>query len=380
MNNNHKKIPQLRFPKFTSEWVEKRLGEIAERGKEKYNPDKDNVDYKCIELESIEQNTGKLISTFKAKELKSIKNKFHIGEVLFGKLRPYLRKFYFAEFDGVCSSEIWVLKGINVTNRYLYYLIQTENFNYQVNLTTGSKMPRADWNAIYNSKFIIPTSFREQTKIATFLTAVDKRINLLQKKKEKLEAYKKGMMQKLFSQQIRFKQDDGNDFPDWEEKWLGEVAEKKSSNISANSLPANKGDYKIYGATGYLQNIDFYQVKVPYISIVKDGAGVGRTLLCEEKSSVLGTLDIIKPKGNNNLYFVYLIINRIRFEKYITGSTIPHIYFKDYSKEKVKIPCNEEQQKIAGFLSSIDKFIETVEKQIEQSRQWKKGLLQKMFV
>ena len=136
----------------------------------------------------------------------------------------------------------------------------------------------------------------------------------------------------------------------------------------------------MYGATGYLQSVDFYNHEEPYISIVKDGAGVGRTLLCDGYSSVLGTLDVIKPKADANLNFVYYQLNSIRFTKYITGSTIPHIYFKDYSKEKLLIPCSAEQNKIASFLISIDNKIEMTEKQIEGSNQFKKGLLQQMFV
>lgn len=263
---------------------------------------------------------------------------------------------------------------------YFKYFFQTRHAKKEVasfvRKATVANLPGSD---ILRIRLNIPT-LPEQTRIATFLTAVDKRIHLLQKKKAELKQYKKGVMQKLFSQTIRFKNEHGNDFPDWEEKKLGEVCLKQSSNISANTLTENSGNYKIYGATGFLQNVDFYKEEAPYISIVKDGAGVGRTLLCEAKSSVLGTLDIIKPKDNNNLNFIFSLLNRIRFTKYITGSTIPHIYYRDYSKEKVLIPEPAEQLKIANFLSSIDKSIEKLSKQIEDSTLFKKGLLQKMFV
>ena len=187
-------------------------------------------------------------------------------------------------------------------------------------------------------------------------------------------------MQKIFNQEIRFKADDGNEFPDWEEKKLGSVSIRGASNISANQLDDNNGDYKIYGAAGHLKNIDFYTEDEPYIAIVKDGAGVGRTMLLESKTSVLGTLAIIKVKQGNDINFLYWLVQTINFNKYVVGSTIPHIYYRDYQTEKLKIPSLVEQTKIANFLSSIDSKIEQVGKQLDESKQFKKALLQQMFV
>src|SRR5690554_4019024 len=121
------------------------FGKIAERSKLKYNPKSSTENYPCIELEHLSQGSGILIGYVDSSLQKSVKNKFNKGDVLFGKLRPYLKKFLLAPFDGVCSSEIWVLEGKKVSNKYLHYLIQTSKFNYEVNKTSGSKMPRADW-------------------------------------------------------------------------------------------------------------------------------------------------------------------------------------------------------------------------------------------
>src|SRR5690606_16904553 len=231
-------------------------------------------------------------------------------------------------------------------------------------------------------KLVVP-SLPEQQKIADYLSTIDTKINLLEEKKAQLGLYKKAMMQKLFSQEIRFKPSDAEAleaYPEWEEKRLGEISQKSSSNLSANQIEGNRGKYKLYGATGLIQMVDFYQEDKPYISIVKDGAGVGRVLLCDEYSSVLGTLDKISPKENNNLVFIYYLLLNLNFIKYITGSTIPHIYFKDYSKEKLQIPSLQEQQKIADFLSAIDESIEKLNEQITQTQSFKKAMLQQMFV
>jgi type I restriction enzyme S subunit len=189
-------------------------------------------------------------------------------------------------------------------------------------------------------------------------------------------------MQQLFPAEgerepkLRFKAFSG----EWVEKKLGDVAIKKSSNILANTLVNNKGKYSIYGASGYLQNIDFYNEDDPYIAIIKDGSGVGRSFLCVEKSSVIGTLQVIKPLNKDNLAFLYLLINKIDFGKYISGGAIPHIYFKDYSKEIIKIPSPPEQQKIANTLSTLDNLIEAQNQQINHLKQHKKGLMQQLFV
>lgn len=174
---------------------------------------------------------------------------------------------------------------------------------------------------------------------------------------------------------LRFPEFDG----EWVEKKLGEVAVKKSSNIAANKIEENFGKYIIYGASGILKKVDFFEEEHDYISIVKDGAGVGRILYCKGKSSVLGTLDIIKPNKSIDTYFLYCLLNNIDFTKYITGSTIPHIYFKDYKNEECGIPSIPEQTKIANFLSAVDDKITRLKKKKELLVQYKKGVMQKIF-
>ncbi len=220
----------------------------------------------------------------------------------------------------------------------------------------------------------------EQIKIASFLSVVDEKISQFNQKHELLSQYKQGMMQKLFSQQIRFKADDGSEFGEWQENQLLDLSTKKSSKVTAKDIEDNDGDYIVFGASGHFRNINSYTESEPYIAIVKDGAGAGRLFLMPEKSSVLGTLEIVKPNLNIQLNFLFYRMQLIDFSSYIKGSTIPHVYFKDYSQEKIYLPCLEEQTKIANFLSAIDQKIEVVAQQIEQAKTWKKGLLQQMFI
>ncbi|RYE52026.1 MAG: hypothetical protein EOP48_17320 [Sphingobacteriales bacterium] len=150
-----------------------------------------------IELEHIESNTGRLLGQTDSSLTKSIKNSFQKGDVLFGKLRPYLRKYAVAPFDGVCSSEIWVLKGTQLDNGFLYFLIQTDTFIEAANKSSGSKMPRADWSIVASLKFLIPSK-KEQMKIASFLFAIETKVARTQAQLEKIEEWKKGLLQKMF--------------------------------------------------------------------------------------------------------------------------------------------------------------------------------------
>ena len=240
-------------------------------------------------------------------------------------------------------------------------------------------MPRADWSILENGLFSFPNS-EEQQKIASFLSLIDERIQTQNKIINDLKTLKIATAKKIFSGELRFKDDNGNDFSEWEDKKLGDISIKKSSNISANTLEENQGNFKIYGANGLLKEIDFYREEKPYIAIVKDGAGVGRLLLCEGKSSVLGTLDIIKNKEQTDLLFLYYLLETIDFTKFTTGSTIPHIYFKDYSKEIIGLPSFPEQTKIANFLSSIDSKSDIENQLLQKLEAQKKYLLQNIFV
>ena len=355
-------IPQLRFSAFKDEWKIKKVENILTIGSGK--------DYKHLKDGEIPvYGTGGYMT--------SVNEFLYEGEsVCIGRKGTIDNPIFLNEKFWTVDTLFYTHSFKQVLPRFVYSLFQNINW-YKHNEASG--VPSLSKKTIEKININLP-SLPEQQKIASFLTDVDDKITKITKKKELLEQYKKGVMQKIFSQELRFRDEEGKKFPDWKLKKLGQVATKQSSNISANTIEDNVGDYKIYGASGLLKKIDFYKENEPYISIVKDGAGVGRTLLCDAYSSVLGTLDIIKPKKGVNLYFLYCLLNNLNFLKFITGSTIPHIYFKDYSTVKIKIPSLEEQTKIAKFLSDIDLKIEALNTKIENSKTFKKGLLQKMFV
>lgn len=190
---------------FEGEWKHYSFGDIAKIKTKKYDPRTEVVSLPCIELEHLSQDTGRILGAANSLELASIKNRFQIGDVLFGKLRPYLRKFARPDFDGVCSTEIWVLKVTSkIMSEYLYQFIQTNIFVSEANKSAGSKMPRADWGVVSELVLKLP-SLSEQQKIASVLTAADKEIELLQAKLAHLKQEKKALMQQLLTGKRRVK-------------------------------------------------------------------------------------------------------------------------------------------------------------------------------
>lgn len=255
------------------------------------------------------------------------------------------------------------------------YILKHPWVNNEVNkIATGSKVYGISKTNISKLKVILPP-LPEQQKIASILSKWDELIETQTQLIEEKEKQKKGLMQKLLTGEVRF--------PGFEEEWeevrLGDICKKKSSNLSANSLGDNEGQYKVYGATGFLQYTDFYNEDKEFISIVKDGAGVGRVLLCEAKSSVLGTLEVITPKEKVDIFYLYSILQSINFKKYITGSTIPHVYFKDYANEKIRIPGYAEQQEVAKLLFNCDEEIQLLKDELEAIKLQKKGLMQQLL-
>lgn len=192
---------QIRFKRDDGgafpDWEELPFEKIASRGRSAFNPQKSKDRPTLIELENIEGGTGKIVGHSDLDGQISLKSTFRTGDVLFGKLRPYLRKYTRPNFDGVCSSEIWVLHGRKVSNAFLFYLVQSSLFIQVANISTGSKMPRSDWATIADTGFEIPHP-DEQAKIADALSAMDAKIQTVADQLARLQTFKKGLLQQMF--------------------------------------------------------------------------------------------------------------------------------------------------------------------------------------
>ena len=173
------------------------FSELAVRRSEKYDP-KCNAHAVCIELEHIEQETGRIIGSTCADYQNSIKTVCKPGDVMFGKLRPYLRKYAFVQKECVCSSEIWSLIPTDIViPKYLFYLIQSEAFMKAANVSSGTKMPRAEWSTIAKSGYPIPSKDDQQATV-DILETTDRIIVSHVASYDRLIEYKKGLLQRLF--------------------------------------------------------------------------------------------------------------------------------------------------------------------------------------
>jgi len=188
----------------SGKWEVKSFGELVTVRNQKVDPRKIAEPLFCVELEHIDQGTGRLIGSTETSNTSSIKTVFKKGDVLFGKLRAYLRKYWLADRDGVCTTEIWALVANPqiTTKEYLFQLVQMDGFIEAASMAYGTHMPRTDWNVVRKYEFLIP-NISEQTAIAEILSDMDAEITALEGKLSKAREVKAGMMSVLLTGRIR---------------------------------------------------------------------------------------------------------------------------------------------------------------------------------
>lgn len=161
---------------------------------------------------------------------------------------------------------------------------------------------------------------------------------------------------------------------------LEDVCERGSSNLKQADVIDKTGEYPVYGATGYLGNIDFYHQEKPYVAVIKDGAGIGRTILCPPKSSIIGTMQYLLPKENVLPEYLCYVVKYMHLEKYFTGATIPHIYFKDYKNEEFNLDTPDRQTEVVNILKKVEMITEFRHQELEKLDNLIKARFIEMFV
>lgn len=388
--------------KHSNEWKLFELGSIVTKSKEKHDP-KNQPSLPCIELEHIDQEDGSINGWAESKDLSSTKNRFHPGEVLFGKLRPYLRKFWLAEFEGVCSSEIWVLKSNEdlLLKEYLFFLVQSHRFIQAANVTSGSKMPRADWDYMVEVPFHLPST-KEQEDIAELISTWDKAIKNLSSSLSLLKTRKKGFMQQIFKGTLRLKGKDGTEYPKWKPKKLSHYL--KVSKAKNEDLKYTEDDVlSVSGEYGIVNQIEFHGrsfagASVANYGVVETGDIVytksplkanpyGIIKVNKGQAGIVSTLYAIykcKPTVNGEFvdYYFQLDDNVNRYLRPLVQKGTKNDMKINNEKvliDEVLFPSLEEQNAIVDFFKTIDHEITQTKEYLESLKKQKKGLMQKLL-
>lgn len=390
--------PELRFKEFDTSWKRKSLGDITSKigsgstprgGSKAYTEDgvifirSQNVNNNQLILENIvyiPQETHIKMSGSKVVANDILLN---ITGASIGRSCVVPSNFN----EGNVNQHVCIIRSQSHDPLFIQsFLSSKKGQNAIQSKQTGSGREGINFQAIRSIDFDLPTK-EEQTKIATFLSAVDTKIDELTQKHELLTEYKKGMMQQLFSQKLRFKADDGSDFEDWEDRTLGEVVNffnGKRVPLSSSERQKRQGDYRYFGASGVIDHVDDYIFDGEYILIGEDGANIltrssPLAFLVTGKFWLNNHAHIFRSKNGNN-FFLASYLETLNYEQYNTGTAQPKLNLKNLKEIPVVNPVLEEQTKIANFLTAIDQKIDNVAEQIDQAKTWKKGLLQQMFV
>lgn len=382
-----KRIPKLRFPEFEGEWEWKKMGNIVKRIANSVEVDPDKYYYE-IGIRSH----GKGI--------------FHKQEII-GKQLGNKRVFWIIEnalivnivfaWEQAVAKTTFKEKGMIASHRFPMYVPQESmsNIDYLLHyfLTPKGKSllelaspggagrnKTLGQNEFLKLSFQIPSTL-EQQKIATFFTAIDQKLSQLKKKKTLLELYKKGVMQKIFSQDIRFRDDNGQEFPKWEKKKLGDCLDYIQPTKYIVNTTEYDNSYQIPVLTagksfilGYTDETEgIYNDCLPVI--IFDDFTTSTQFVDFAFKVKSSAMKILVAKDNVNIKFVFEAMQTLNYE---IGGHERH-WISKFAPMCIDVPSLPEQTKIANFLSAIDDKRNHTQKQIEKAEGWKKGLLQQMF-
>ena len=352
----------------TPTWEQRKFEEIAVRS----SVMSDKKGLPRVEYEDIISGAGRLNKDIKLKESEKVGIVFHKGDVLYGKLRPYLQNWLLASFNGLAVGDFWVLQPQNTDSSFLYRLVQSQQFDGVANQSTGTKMPRADWKLVSKTKFAMPHSVDEQAAIGAYFEHLDTLITLHQRKYEKLVNIKKSMLDKMFPKngasvpEIRFK-----GFTDlWEQRKLGEVFEEYSEKNHAELPPLT-----IIQGGGTIRRDESERALQYDKSSLSNYKMVNKDDFIVHLRSFEGGLEKASSQGiispayhtfhgedvDSRFYYAYF-----RSKKFINKDLKPHVYgIRDgrsidiEGMKTIRIPWASypEQKSIGDFLTHLDTLI-----------------------
>ena len=394
--------PKVRFKGFTDDWEQRKFSDIAVRESiaQTSAPDIPSVEYEDVVAEE-----GRLNKDIRLKEIKKSGITFDGSQILYGKLRPYLHNWLNPDFKGVAVGDWWVLKPVDADKDFLYRLIQTQQFDNIANQSAGSKMPRADWNLISNSVFMVPLSQEEQGKIGTYFSNLDHIITFHQRKCEQTKKLKKYMLQKMFPKEgqtvpeIRFE-----GFTDaWEKRKLGEclvIATRRNGNTYKKDDVLSVSDE--FGCVNQIQfqGRSFAGNDISTYKIVKEGDIVytrsplqakpyGIIKVMHGEAGVVSPLYIVnEPAEGNDSEFLYRVFDTpAKTNNYLCtlvrkgAKNTMNVSEEEWLSGNIMVaPTYEEQHRIGIYFSNLDHLITLHQRKCDELQNIKKFMLQNMFI
>lgn len=394
-------IPKIRLSEFDGEWEKKLFTDILTRK----TASSDSTKLPKLEFEDIISGEGRLNKDISEKFDNRKGIEFREKDILFGKLRPYLKNWYYADFAGVALGDFWVFEADNSDSSFDYYLIQAPHFQRVANDTSGTKMPRSDWKTVSNTKYAIPTSIAEQSKIGSLFSTIDSLLSSYKDNLENYQSFKKSMLSKMFPKagqtvpEIRLDGFEG----EWERRKLKTLVERVTRK---NSELVSERALTISAQYGLVNQEDFFNKKVAskdvsgYFLIEKgefaynksysNGYPLGAIKRLDNYDyGVLSTLYILFKPTDINSDFLAWYYESNHWHKEVSKCAaegarnhgLLNIAPVDFFNTVLDIPKNKaEQQAIGSFFSELDELISSYQTKIDELEALKMKLLQDMFI
>ena len=376
-------IPKLRFKGFSGEWQAKKTSSLLQRVSKPVAVKLDK-EYQQIGIRSHgkgifhkELVTGAELGN---KRVFWVEENTFVVNIVFA-WEQAVAKTSSAEKGMIASHRfpMYKTKENEADINYIFRLFLTDKGKHYLGLASPGGAGRNKTLGQKNFEeldIIVPDNVKEQTKIADFLTAIDDRISQLSQKCDGLAQYKKGVMQKIFSQELRFKDEKGRAFPAWEEKRLGDVLAIGSGK---NYKHLDTGDIPVYGTGGYMLSVNDYLYNGESVCIGRKGT-IDKPVFLRGKFWTIDTLFFTHSFNNVIPKFIYYVFLGIDWKNHNEASGVPSLSKSTIETIKLRFPSMKEQEKIAGFLSAVDERISQAQAQLDALKQYKQGLLQQMFV
>lgn len=384
--------PKVRFKGFEGEWIYLPFSEIAERT----SVSEQAGILPGVEFEDIVSGEGSFNKNIYQKDCHKFGKVFHKGDILFGKLRPYLKNIILADFKGVAIGDFWILRSKDFDTEYLYTLINSDSFLDVANISSGSKMPRADWNLVSTTKFIVTSNKEEQQSIGTYFRTLDAKLQASAKKVDSLKKLKSASLVAMFPQngeskpKVRFKGFEG----EWSTSNLGSIfAERIESNENGEMLSVTMNNGIIRSSdNGRFDNSNsdkskYKVVKIGDIAYNSMRMWQGASGVSQYEGIVSPAYTVVTPSVDVDTdFFGYLfktddVIRLFKLNSQGLTSDNWNLKYPAFSRICVSYPkSKEEQQSIAAFFRTLDRKIALETARLEKLKQIKLACLDKMFV